>query len=233
MDVASAVWTTVAASVLATAAAGMIAIPLGYLTARARFPGRGALAVLLMLPMVLPPTAIGYLLLQTFADRGPLGLLLDRIGIEVLLSFPGLVIACAVMAFPLAFRACRAAFESVDPDLEALSRTLGVGPLKTFATVTLPLAARGLAAGMVLGLARAMGEFGASITLAGNIPGQTQTIASAIYAAYESGRDGAAAALILIALGVGFAALGLTEWLGRTSGGRHARQAAPKQPDAA
>ena len=180
---------------------------LAYLLARRSFPGRGLVAALVGLPLVLPPTAVGYLLLELLAAGGPLGR--ERLGFDpgILLTWKAAVLAAAVMAMPLVVRTARVSFEAVDPRLEKMSRTLGHGRLVTFCTVTLPLAARGLIAAAILGFTRAVGEFGATVIVAGNIPGRTQTLASAIYSAQQVGDDREAAFLLAVALTVGFAAL--------------------------
>jgi len=171
----------------------------GYWLARHKFRGRDLLSGLLMLPMVLPPTAVGYLLLSFLADPGPLGL-----DLGILLTWRAAVIASAMMAFPVVLRTCRVAFEGVDPRLEAMSYTLGHGKAHTFFRVSVPLAIRGILASCILGFMRSVGEFGATVIVAGNIPGRTQTLATAIFSAQQSGDDHAAHLLIALALGVGF-----------------------------
>ena len=165
------------------------------------------------LPMVLPPTAVGYLLLQLLADDGPVGPVLMGLNLNLLLTWQAAVLAAAVMAFPLVVRTAKVAFENVDSNLESVSRTLGRGPWSTFTSVSLPLASRGLLAAAILGFTRAVGEFGATITVAGNIPGKTQTIASAIYSSQQSGNRTEAATLIIFALCLGWAAILCTELL--------------------
>jgi molybdate transport system permease protein len=200
---------------LATWISCFLALPLAYVLARKDFPGKQILATLASLPLVLPPTAVGYLLVQLLADDGWLGR--DRLGFDVglLLSWKGVVLACTVMSLPLVVRTARVAFEQVDPDLETMARTLGKGPLETFLNVTLPLASKGLIAAFILGFTRALGEFGATVMVAGNIPGQTQTLAAAIYSAQQAGNVALAHSLLWVALSVGFAAVFLTEWLTR------------------
>ena len=165
------------------------------------------------LPMVLPPTAVGYLLLQLLADDGPAGPVLLGLNLTLLLTWQAAVLAAAVMAFPLVIRTAKVAFENVDPELESISRTLGRGPWSTFASVSLPLASRGLLAAAILGFTRAVGEFGATITVAGNIPGKTQTVASAIYSSQQSGNQTEAVTLIVFALCIGWATIFCTELL--------------------
>lgn len=213
---------TVQWSAAATALVLAVGVPLAYLLARAHFPGKEVLAALVSLPLVLPPTAVGYLLLRLFADDGPLGR--DILGLDIVLTWRGVVLACAVMALPLVVRLARVSFEEVNPRLEGVARTLGYGPLRTFLMVSLPLAGRGLVAAALLGFTRAMGEFGATVVLAGNIPGRTQTLASALYSAQQAGMEARANVLLLAALGVGFAAILTTEWLVRRPQGERRRR---------
>lgn len=188
-------------------------IALGWLLARRDVPGKALLETLTALPLVLPPTAIGYLLLRLLARDGPLG---ERaLGLDLLFTWKGAVLASAVMSLPLVVRTARLAFEEVDPRLEAMARTLGFGPLRAFAEVTLPLARRGLAAAAVLGFTRALGEFGATVIVAGNIPGQTQTLALAIFSEMQAGRDSAAMTLVGITVVLAFVALWTVEILQR------------------
>jgi len=206
---------TVLWAALTTLIVLILAIPLGYLLARYDFYGKQVLATLTSLPLVLPPTAVGYLLLRLLADDGALGFL------DALLSWKGILIACSIMSLPLVVRTARVSFEGVDPRLEQMSRTLGRSRWQTFRAITLPLASRGLIAAAILGFTRAMGEFGATIIVAGNIPGRTQTLASAIYSAQQSGNTQRANLLLLVALLVGFVAVFLSEWLSRPAkGGR-------------
>ncbi|MBK1878691.1 molybdate ABC transporter permease subunit [Pelagicoccus mobilis] len=196
----------------ASLSTGVVLMPgtlIAYLLARYNFWGKNIVSTLTSLPLVLPPTAVGFLLLQTFADDGLLG----KLGLDVLLTWKAVVIACGVMSFPLVIRTARVSFESVNPRLEQMARTLGYSSWQTFFTVTLPLASRGLLASAVLGFTRAMGEFGATVILAGNIPGRTQTLSSAIYSAQQAGNEEQANGLLLIALAVGFLAVFLAEKL--------------------
>jgi len=184
------------ATVLALCA-GVVA---GLALARLRFPGRDVLDALLLLPMVLPPTVLGYYLLVLLGSRGTLGAWLDRtLGLRLVFTWQGAAIAAAVVAFPLVFKAARTAFESIDADLEKAARSLGYPEWAVLLRVTLPLAWRGIAAGAMLAFARAMGEFGATLMIAGNIPGRTQTISIAIYEAVHAGRDDLANLLVLLA----------------------------------
>lgn len=218
-----AVWSTLAWAALATALVMVPGTLVAYLLARRDFRGKQAVSTLFSLPLVLPPTAVGYLLLRLFASDGPLGRGSLGLDLRVILTWKAVVIACAVMATPLVVRTARVSFEGVDPRYEAMARTLGHGRAGTFFRFTLPLAARGLAAAMILGFTRAVGEFGATIVLAGNIPGRTQTLASAIFSAQQAGREDEANVLLVIALAVGFAAVYATEHLSR------ARAASPRR----
>lgn len=211
---------------LATLLVCLPGLPLAYLLARRDFPGKGIITTLISLPMVLPPTAIGYLLLQMLADSGPLGR--DTLGFDpgILFTWKGVILACAVMSAPLTLRSAQAAFSTVNPRLEVMCRTLGIGRVRSFIRVTLPLAGRGLLAAVLLGYTRALGEFGATVMVAGNIPGRTQTLSSAIYSAQQSGNSEQATGLVILALLVGFTTVYTTEWLYRKSAttGRNARQ---------
>lgn len=183
----------------ATLLALMAGTSLGFLLARKDFPGRNVLDALCTLPMVLPPTVLGYYLLVLLGKRGILGGFLDRhFGIHLIFSWQGAVIAAAVVSFPLALKASRAAFEQVDPQFEEAARTLGVSNRGVFVRVTLPLAWRGILAGGMLAFARALGEFGATLMVAGSIPGRTQTLSVAVYEAVQAGQDGLANTLVLI-----------------------------------
>jgi molybdate transport system permease protein len=213
--VGSTVFYTLCWASLATLIVTAFSLPLAYLLARKQFWGKHALSTLVSMPLVLPPTAIGYLLLQVFADQGILGRQSIGWDLDLLLNWKGVVLACSVMSFPLVIRTVRVSFEEVNPRLEMISLTLGVGPLWSFSRVTLPLASRGIISAMILGFTRAMGEFGATVMIAGNIPGKTQTLASAIYSAQQSGNEAQGWMLLSIALLIGFTAVFLTEWLTR------------------
>ena len=186
---------------------------LGLLLARRRFPGKSLVETAASLPLVLPPTAVGYLLLRLLARDGPLGV--ERLGfdLDLLFTWKGAAAASAIMALPLVARSARVAFEGVDARLEGVARTLGLGPLRTFLAVTLPLAGRGLLAAAVLGFGRALGEFGATIIVAGSIPGRTQTLALAIFSDMQIGRDREALRLVLITVLLAFAAVWSAELL--------------------
>ena len=205
---------------VASVATLLVMIPgtaLAYLLARRRFPGKALLSTLVGLPLVLPPTAVGFLLLEMLAADGPLASLGLRF--DVLLTWKAAVLASATMAVPLVVRTARVAFEGVDPRLESMARTLGHPPLRVFFAHTLPLASRGLVAAAILGFTRAVGEFGATVTLAGNIPGRTQTLASAIYSAQQVGDEREAAVLLAVALALGLVAILVSERLVRGSPG--------------
>ena len=188
---------------------------LGYYFARRDSGFSSLLATAVTLPMVLPPTAVGYLLLRLFAVDGPLGPEVLGFSIDILLTWRAAVVAATVMALPLVVRTAKVSFEGVDPRLESMSRTLGYGPIETFLRTSVPLAARGLTAAAILGFTRAIGEFGATITVAGNIPSKTQTLASAIFSAQQVGRHDEAYFLIALSLAIGFAAVYAAEVLAR------------------
>ena len=174
-------------------------VALGWLLARRRFPGRELLDALLTLPMVLPPTVLGYYLLVLIGTRGPVGaFLLHAFGVRLVFTWPAAAMAASVVALPLVLKSARAAFEGVDPSLERAARTLGLGELAVFFRVTLPLAWRGILAGELLAFARALGEFGATLMVAGSIPGRTQTLSIAVYEAVQGGDDATAATLVAV-----------------------------------
>ena len=213
-------WQAVALSLRVAFWAVLASLPLGVLTAYAlarwRFPGRQLLNGLVHLPLILPPVATGYLLLLAFGTRGPLGSLLQDVGIVFAFRWTGAALAAAVMAFPLMVRAIRLSIEAVDPRLEQASATLGASGPWVFATVTLPLVLPGILAGAILAFAKAMGEFGATITFVSNIPGQTQTLPTAIYAFLQvPGGEASALRLVAIAVAVSMAALLLSEVVAR------------------
>ena len=197
---------------------------LAYVLARFNFPGKQVLSTLVSLPLVLPPTAVGYLLLRLLARQGPLGSSTLGFDLDILLSWKAVVIACAVMSFPLVVRTARVSFEGVNPRYELMARTLGYGPMRGLCSITFPLASRGLLAAMILGFTRAMGEFGATVIVAGNIPGRTQTLSSAIFSAQQSGNQVQADFLLLVALAVGFTTVYVTEYLSKSTSARSALQ---------
>jgi molybdate transport system permease protein len=193
-------WLSLRVASLATILNVVVGLPISLTLARARFPGKALIGGMMVLPLVLPPTVLGYYLLQVLGRRAALGFWLEQtLGVTVVFHWSGAVIASAVAAFPLFLLPARGAFEAIDPALEDVARLLGRGELSVFVAVTLPLAWRGLAAGVVLAFARALGDFGATLMVAGNIPGLTQTAALAIYDAVQindSARAGWLAVLI-------------------------------------
>ena len=201
----------------ATLASLPLALGVALALARGRFWGKTLLNALVHLPLVLPPVVTGYLLLVAFGRQGAVGALLyDLFGITLAFRWTGAALAAAVMSFPLMVRAIRLAIEAVDPGLEQAAATLGASRLRVLASVTLPLIAPGILAGSVMGFAKAMGEFGATITFVSNIPGQTQTVPSAIYALLQvPGAETAAARLVIVAVAVAIGAVVLSEWLAR------------------
>jgi molybdate transport system permease protein len=214
-------WQALGLSLRVATVATLASLPFGilaaYALARWRFPGRQILNGLVHLPLILPPVVTGYLLLLTFGRKGAVGQVLEEwFGVVLAFRWTGAALAAAVMAFPLMVRAIRLAIEAVDPRLEEAAGTLGASRLWVFATVTLPLILPGIVAGAILAFAKAMGEFGATITFVSNIPGQTQTLPSAIYAFLQvPGGEGAAMRLVLIAVAVAMGALIASEWVGR------------------
>ncbi|HZW75845.1 MAG TPA: molybdate ABC transporter permease subunit [Caldimonas sp.] len=177
----------------------VLGIAIGFAMARLRFVGRDVLDAVLTLPMVMPPTVLGYYLLVLIGSHSPLGAwLIAHFGIRLIFTWQGAVIAATVVAFPLVFKAARAAFENIDPQLEDAARTVGVREIAVFFRVTLPLAWRGILAGLLLSFARALGEFGATLMVAGSIPGRTQTMSIAVYEAVQAGQDDAANFLVAV-----------------------------------
>ena len=219
-------WQAVALSLKVSLWAVGLSLPLSilaaYALARWQFRGKQLLNGIIHLPLILPPVVTGYLLLLGFGRRGPLGgVLEDVFGLVLAFRWTGAALAAALMAFPLTVRAIRLAIEAVDPKLEQAAATLGVSRPLVFLTVTLPLILPGVIAGVVLGFAKAMGEFGATITFVSNIPGQTQTLPLAIYTFLQvPGGDGAALRLVLVSVAVAMAALTLSEVLARRAAQR-------------
>jgi molybdate transport system permease protein len=185
-----------------TLLAFLVGVPLAFLVARKKFWGRELLDSLATLPLVLPPTVMGYYLIVVWGRNGWLGRWLHEVfGITLMFTWQGAVLAAALVSFPLVFKAARAAFEEVDKNQENVARTLGLSELAVFRRVSLPLALRGIIAGTMLAFARSMGEFGATLMLAGNLPGKTQTLALAIYDAVQSGNDNLALSLVVLVSG--------------------------------
>ena len=205
-DVLSVALFTVGMAALATAVMLPPGLAVAWVLARRRFPGRAVLETLVSLPLVLPPVATGLILITVLGRRGLLGGLLERMGIEVMFTWRAVVVAMAVMGLPLLVRSARAGFEQVDRRYEQIAATLGARPARVFFTVSLPLARRGVLAGSLLGFSRALGEFGATIMVAGALPG-TRTIAVAIYTYTETGQDAAAAVMLAVSAAIAFGAL--------------------------
>src|SRR6185503_19166124 len=195
------------------------AIAIGWLLARKQFPGKTLLETIVSLPLVLPPVASGLILLWLFGRRSPVGRALDAAGIEIIFTWKAVVIAMMVISFPLVARSVRAGIEQVDRRFEQIAATLGAGTFRILRTITLPLAARGIAAGAVLGFSRALGEFGATIMVAGAIPGRTRTLAVGIYTLVETGREDAAWSLLVISALLAFGAIYISNRLVGQRGG--------------
>lgn len=218
-------WQALALSLKVSGTATLAALPLGLATAfalaRGRFPGRALLNALVHLPLILPPVVTGYLLLIAFGPAAPLGRALDAIGLPVAFRWTGAALAAAIMAFPLMVRAIWLSIEAVDPKLEEAAATLGASRPWVFLTVTLPLILPGILTGAVLAFAKAMGEFGATITFVSNIPGETRTLPSAIYTFLQvPGGEGAALRLVAVSIFVAMAALAVSELAARRAAAR-------------
>jgi len=219
-------WTAVALSLRVAAVSTVVALPFGIaiatLLARKNFWGKSLVDAVVLLPLVLPPVVTGYLLLITFGRRAPVGgFLADHFGIVFSFRWTGAALACGIMAFPLMVRAIRLSIEAIDGRLEDAAATLGANRIWLFLTITLPLALPGIIAGMMLAFARALGEFGATITFVSNIPGETQTISAAIYTLTQvPGGDSAALSLVIVAVIISLAALIASEWLARRATAR-------------
>ena len=226
LDLTPDEWNAVRLSIRVATVAMVFSLPPGILIAlllaRGKFWGKSMLNGLVHLPLILPPVVTGYLLLLTFGKRGPVGAFLDQyFGIVFSFRWTGAALACGVMAFPLMVRAIRLSIEAVDRRLEAAAGTLGASPLWVFGTITLPLILPGIIAGMILSFAKAMGEFGATITFVSNIPGETQTLPSAIYTFTQvPGGDAGALRLTIISIMIAMAALFASEVLARRVGRR-------------
>ena len=226
LDLSADEWTAIELSLRIAVVATFVALPFGiaiaWLLARTTFHGKALLDGLVHLPLVLPPVVTGYLLLISFGRKGPIGAFLaDTFGIVFSFRWTGAALACGVMGFPLLVRAIRLSMEAVDRRLEDAAATLGASRARTFLTVTLPLALPGVIAGMVLCFAKALGEFGATITFVSNIPGETQTNSAAIYTFTQiPGGDAAAMRLVAIAIVISLIALIVSEWFARRAGMR-------------
>ena len=220
LGLGEAEWAALTLSLKVSAWAVAISLPpaiaVAWVLARKRFPGKALLSALVHLPLVLPPVVTGYLLLLTFGGNGVVGRVLADWGIVLAFRWTGAALAAGIMGFPLMVRAIRLAIEAVDPKLEEAAETLGAGRAARFRTVTLPLIAPGILAGVVLGFAKAMGEFGATMTFVANIPGETQTLPSAVYAFLQvPGGEAAAIRLVVLAIIVALGAVLASEWLAR------------------
>ena len=219
----TAVWLSIRIATVATLGALPFGVAVAWLLARKNFWGKALLDGIVHLPLVLPPVVTGYLLLIWFGRKGPVGAILDQyFGIVFSFRWTGAALACGVMAFPLLVRAIRLSFEAIDRRLEDAASTLGANRMWVFLTVTLPLALPGVIAGMVLCFAKALGEFGATITFVSNIPGETQTLSAAIYT-YTNipGGDAAAGRLVIVAIVIALLALIVSEWFARRAGMRY------------
>jgi molybdate transport system permease protein len=217
-------WQITVFTVVTATAATVLMVPaglmLGWLLARRRFRARVLLETLVSLPLVMPPVATGLILLLLFAPRGPVGRVLASAGLDVVFTWKAVVLAMTLMGMPLVVRSIRAGIEQVDRRYERVAATLGASPLRVFLTITIPLAFPSLLAAAVLGFARAIGEFGATIMVAGSIPGATRTLSVAIYTFAETGRDRDAAVLLAISAAVAFTALWLSNHLAARAGVR-------------
>ncbi len=212
-DLLSIAGFTLLAALGATAIMLPPGVALAWLLARRQFPGKAIVDTLASLPLVMPPVATGLILLYLFGRRGPIGAILEAWGIEVVFTAKAVVLAMAVMGFPLLVRTARTGFEQVSPRYEQIAATLGAGPRRIFFTVTLPLAMRAVLAGALLAFSRALGEFGATILIAGSIPGRTRTLALAIFSETQVGRDDRAAVLLVVTVVFAFAAVALSNAL--------------------
>jgi molybdate transport system permease protein len=208
------VWFTAWVSALSTLVILAPGLALAWLLARYHWPGKSLVETFISLPLVMPPVATGLILLQLFGRRGPIGgFLHSHFDLDIVFTWRGVLLALGVMSFPLLVRSTRVAFENVNPRLEQIARTLGAGDLRVFCTITLPLASRGILGGMILAFARALGEFGATIMVAGNIPGKTSTLSLAIFQAVELGDDAHAYRLLAVSVVLAFMAVWTSEWI--------------------
>ena len=213
-------WEITLFSIVVGLAATLLILPFGitlaWLFARKEWPLKSILETFVLLPLVMPPVSTGLILLKIFGRRSPLGQWLYERGIEIVFNWKGVLIAMSVMSFPLLVRSVRTSFAEVNPRLEQIAATLGASSLKIFFVITIPLAYRGIIAGAMLAFSRALGEFGATILLAGNIPGKTQTLSLAIYNFVQLGKDTEAYALLGITVALAFLFVWCSEWLSRT-----------------
>ncbi len=210
-------WFTILVAGLATLIMMPFGIAVAWLLARCTFTGKTALETFVSLPLVLPPVATGLILLRLLARRGPVGRLLDNAGIEFLFTWKAVVLAMAVLGFPLLVRTARAGFEQVNQRYELVAQTLGASRLRVFFTVSLPLASRAVVAGILLAFSRSLGEFGATVMVAGSIPGGTRTLASGIYNYVEIGQDVNANSLLMVSIILAFGAVWLSNHIARSA----------------
>ena len=211
-------WQIVSFTAWVSALSTIVILPFGlgaaWLLARRNWPGKSLVETLISLPLVMPPVATGLILLKLLGRRGPIGgFLHEHFDLDVVFTWRGVLIALGVMSFPLLVRSARVAFEEVNPRLEQIARTLGAGNLRVFCTITLPLAWNGILGGMILAFARALGEFGATIMVAGNIPGKTSTLSLAIFQSVQLGEDSHAYRLLGMSVVLAFLAVWASEWM--------------------
>lgn len=212
---------TLGVSLLSTLCILPWGLGLAWLLARHQWPGKSVVETLVALPLIMPPVAMGLILLKLLGRKGTIGsFLTNTLGLEIVFTWRAVMIAVGVMSFPLLVRAARVAFEEVNPRLEQIAQTLGANPWRVFVTVTLPLAARGIIAGTILAFARALGEFGATVIVAGNIPGKTATLSLSIYSLVQLGHDEAAFRLLVISVLIAFGAVWASELILRKQGSR-------------
>jgi molybdate transport system permease protein len=213
-------WQTTFFSASVALAATLLILPFGvavsWLLARKQWPLKSVIETLVLLPLVMPPVATGLILLKLFSRRSPLGHWLYERGLEIVFNWKGVLAAMAVMSFPLLVRSVRTSFSEVNPRLEQIAATLGASNIRIFFSVTIPLAGKGIIAGSLLAFSRALGEFGATILVAGSIPGKTQTLSLAIFNFVQLGKDEEAYTLLWITVGLAFGAVWISEWLVRT-----------------
>ena len=210
----AALWLSVKAGFLSLALMLPFGIAVAWVLAKSSWRVKSVLNSLVMLPLVLPPVVSGYFLLMLFSKRSPVGYFLDRaFGLEIVFTWKAVVIAISVISFPLVVQSIVLSMQTVHPDMEASARALGAKPFRVFRTITLPLSVRGIVGGSILGFCRGLGEFGATMMLAGNIPGQTQTVSSAIYTYAQVGKDENAFRLVIVLTVVAFVALRFAERL--------------------
>jgi len=208
------VWFTAWISALSTVVILPFGLATAWVLARFEWPGKSVVETLIALPLVMPPVATGLILLKLLGRRGAIGgWLHEQFGMDIAFTWRGVLVALGVMSFPLLVRSARAAFEEVNPRLEQIARTLGAGEWRVFLTITAPLAARGIAAGMILSFARALGEFGATIMIAGNIPGQTSTLSLAIFQSVQLGQDSHVYTMLGISTVMAFVAVWTSEYI--------------------